>query len=85
MDKKENVIVIETDDGKQIEFRVLFTYHSENYNKDYVYIYEDKNPDNLLVYSYDEEHNIYEIEDDEEFEELEEVLQAYEDEHSSSN
>ena len=51
MDKKENVIVIETDDGKQIEFRVLFTYHSENYNKDYVFIYDDKNPDNLLVYS----------------------------------
>ena len=85
MERKDNIIIIETDDGKKVEFRVLFTYHSEEYSKDYVFFYEEKNPDNLLVYSYDEEHNIYEIEDDEEFKELEEVLQAYEDEHSSSN
>ena len=83
--KKENVIIIETDNGQKVEFRVLFTYHSEEYSKDYIFIYEEKNPDNLLVYSYDEDHNIYEIEDDEEFKELEEVLQAYEDEHSSNN
>ena len=81
----DKYLYVTTDDGKKLKFKILFTYHSNNYEKDYVIFYDEKDEENVLVYSYDEEHNLYEIEDEEEFKELEEVLEAYDEEHSKSN
>ena len=86
MEKKiNNVLFVTTNDGRQLTFKVLFTYHSEDFEKDYVFFYEENDEDNIIVYSYDDSNTLYEIEDEEEYKELDEVLQAYDEEHSKSN
>lgn len=82
MDNK--YLYVTTDDGRELKFKILFTYHSENFDKDYVTFYDEKDEENVLVYSYDEENNLYEIEDEEEFKELDEVLQAFEEEQNKA-
>ena len=84
MEKKiNNVLFVTTNDGRQLTFKVLFTYHSEDFEKDYVFFYEENDEDNIIVYSYDDSNTLHEIEDEEEFKELDEVLQAYDEEHAS--
>lgn len=83
MEKKiNNELFVTTNDGRQLTFKVLFTYHSEDFEKDYVFFYEENDEDNIIVYSYDDSNTLHEIEDEEEFKELDEVLEAYDDEHS---
>lgn len=84
MEKKiNNVLFVTTSDGRQLTFKVLFTYHSEDFEKDYVFFFEENDEDNIIVYSYDDSNTLHEIEDEEEFKELDEVLQAYDEEHAS--
>lgn len=84
MEKKiNNVLFVTTSDGRQLTFKVLFTYHSEDFEKDYVFFYEENDEDNIIVYSYDDSNTLHEIEDEEEFKELDEVLQAYDEEQAS--
>ena len=83
MEKKiNNVLFVTTNDGRQLTFKVLFTYHSEDFEKDYVFFYEENDEDNIIVYSYDDSNTLYEIEDEEEYKELDEVLQAYDEEQN---
>ena len=82
MDNK--YLYVTTDDGRELKFRILFTYHSDNFEKDYVAFYDEKDEANVLVCSYDEENNLYEIEDEEEFKELDEVLQAFDEEQNKN-
>ena len=83
MEKKiNNVLFVTTNDGRQLTFKVLFTYHSEEFKKDYVFFYEENDEDNIIVYSYDDSNTLYEIEDEEEYKELDEVLQAYDEEQN---
>ena len=64
MEKKiNNVLFVTTNDGRQLTFKVLFTYHSEDFEKDYVFFYEENDEDNIIVYSYDDSNTLYEIED----------------------
>ena len=84
MEKKiNNVLFVTTSDGRQLTFKVLFTYHSEDFEKDYVFFFEENDEDNIIFYSYDDSNTLHEIEDEEEFKELDEVLQAYDEEHAS--
>ena len=86
MEKKiNNVLFVTTNDGRQLTFKVLFTYHSEDFEKDYVFFYEENDEDNIIVYSYDDSNTLYEIEDEEEYKELDEVLQAYDEEQAKKD
>ena len=86
MEKKINyVLFVTTYDGRQLTFKVLFTYHSEEFEKDYVFFYEENDEDNIIVYSYDDSNTLYEIEDEEEYKELDEVLQAYDEEQAKKD
>ena len=86
MEKKiNNVLFVTTNDGRHLTFNVLFTYHSEDFEKDYVFFYEENDEDNIIVYSYDESNTLHEIEDEEEFKELDEVLQAYDEEQAKKD
>ncbi len=86
MEKKiNNVLFVTTNDGRQLTFKVLFTYHSEDFEKDYVFFYEENDEDNIIVYSYDDSNTLHEIEDEEEYKELDEVLQAYDEEQAKKD
>ncbi|MBQ9746975.1 MAG: DUF1292 domain-containing protein [Clostridia bacterium] len=83
MEKKiNNTLFITTPEGEQLVFKVLFTYHSENFGKDYAVFYNEKDENHLIVYSFDEDHTLHEVENDEEFAELEVVLYAYDEEQA---
>ena len=75
--KNNNTLVITTAEGEQLVFKVLFTYHSENFGKDYAVFYNEKDENHLIVYSFDENRTLHEVEADEEFAELEVVLHTY--------
>ena len=83
MEKKiNNVLFVTTNDGRQLTFKVLFTYHSEDFNKDYVFFYQENDEDNIIVYSYDDSNTLHEIEDEEEYKELDEILESYDEEQA---
>ncbi len=74
----ENKIIITDEDGKEVEFNILFTYENEQRGKSYVFVYKDGEDDNVMAFIYNElTKEISEIEDDEEYEEVEEVFNAF--------
>jgi uncharacterized protein YrzB (UPF0473 family) len=80
MEKKDNKIVFTDDQGKITELNILFTYKSEERNKMYVLFYADENPTEIIAGYLGENDEIYDIEDDDEYDELEEVLKSYQEE-----
>ena len=74
----DDEIVITTDSGEEKVMKILFTYESEERKKQYVFLHEKDDEDNVLVFSVNEkEGSLEEIEDDEEYAEAEEVFEAY--------
>ena len=74
---KENQIQVTTDDGVTNIFNILFTYENEQRGKKYVFYYPLDNEEEVLLSSYDDEGNLFEVEDDEEYDECEEVFNAF--------
>ena len=75
---KENTIYIIDDKGKQVEMKIYLTFDYDD--KQYVVVYEDNNIDELYPFVYDDEGNLYPVEDEEELQIIEEVVSAYEQE-----
>ena len=74
----DDEMVITTDSGEEKVMKILFTYESEQRGKQYVFLYEKDDEENVLVFAVNEkEETLEEIEDDEEYAEAEEVLNAY--------
>ena len=80
MERKDNKIVFTDDQGKITELNILFTYKSEERNKMYVLFYADENPTEIIAGYLGKNDEIYDIEDDDEYDELEEVLKSYQEE-----
>ena len=86
MEKKiNNVLLITTNDGEQLVFKVLFTYHSENFNKDYAVFYNEKDENHLIAYSFDENNTLSAITTQEEGEELDKALRKFDEEQAKNN
>ena len=75
---KENSIFITDDEGKEVEMKIYMTFDYDHTN--YALVYEEGFEDELYPLTYDEEGNLYPVEDPEELEMIEEVLAAYEEE-----
>ena len=76
-DLVENKMTITDEDGNEQVVSILFTYHHDERNKDYVFFFEGENEEDVMVMSYDENYNLFPIEDEDEYEEIEEILNAY--------
>lgn len=84
MEKKiNNVLFFTGKDGTQMTFKVLFTYHSETFGKDYAVFYNEKDENHLIAYSYDENITLSALETQEEYQELEKTLQQYDEEQAN--
>ena len=84
MEKKiNNILFITGQDGTQMTFKVLFTYHSERFNKDYAVFYNEQDENHLIAYSYDENITLFPITSQEENAELEDALRQYDEEQAS--
>ena len=75
---KENSIFITDEDGKEVEMRILMTFEANQ--KKYVVVYDETNEDELYPFVYDDEGNLFAVEDEEEMAMIDEVVSAYEEE-----
>lgn len=74
----EEEMIITDEKGNEKVMNILFTYENEERGKSYVFLYEKNDEENVLPFIYDEEtHSLSEIEDDEEYDEVEEVFNAF--------
>ena len=75
---KDNQIIIEDDDGQEHLMEILLTYEHEERNKKYVFFFDPNNEEEVLVMSYNDEGELFPVDDDEEYDEIEEVFNAFE-------
>lgn len=80
----DNKMTVIDDDGNEHLMEILFTYEHEERNKKYVFFYEVGNEDEIIVRIYNDSGDLFEIEDDEEYEEVEEVFNAFIDEQEKN-
>lgn len=77
---EDRTLTITTEDGKEITCEILFTYHSDEFNKSYV-IFQPKGIDEVSAASYiengDGSGQLEKIENEEEWDMLEELLNDY--------
>ena len=76
MDEKELTVIDE--EGNEHLMEILFTYEHEQRNKKYVFFFDPNNDEEVLVMSYNDEGELFPVDDEEEYEEIEEVFNAFE-------
>ena len=74
--KNDNDMVITLDDGTQQLLKILFYFHNDQRGKDYYFLYEESNPDELMVMASSDGTSLEQV-SEEEFDEAEQVLEAY--------
>ena len=78
--KNENQMVVTDAEGKEHLMEILFTYDNEERKTSYVFFYDTEDPEQeVIVMRYLESGELEPIEDDEEYDEVEEVFNAWQD------
>ena len=80
----EKQITIRDEEGNEHLMEILFTYEHEERGKKYVFLYTKDNPEDIIAMEYNDAGELFEIESDEEYEEVEEVFNAFMDEQENS-
>ena len=76
--KNENQMVVTDNEGKEHLMQILFTYENEERKASYVFFYDTEDKDEeVIVMRYLESGELEPIEDDEEYDEVEEVFNAW--------
>lgn len=75
LDDKE--ILITDEDGVETKYIILFTYENEDRGKQYVLYYDPSNPEEIFASQYNDQHELIPIETEEEWDEVEEVLNTF--------
>jgi uncharacterized protein YrzB (UPF0473 family) len=81
--EKDNRITITKDDGIEEEYRILLTYHSDKYNGDFMLVYAEDTPDDVLLFQYYEDGKLDAIFDEEILKEAQSVLDKFDEEVES--
>ena len=78
--KNENQMVVTDAEGKEHLMNILFTYDNEERKASYVFFYDSEDPnEEVVVMRYLESGELEPIEDDEEYDEVEEVFNTWQD------
>jgi uncharacterized protein YrzB (UPF0473 family) len=75
--KKDTIIIKDEEKKTEKEMKILFSYENPETKNQYVFFFDDSKPDEIYVMRYDDKGNLFEIESDEEYSELDEVLDSY--------
>ena len=76
--KNENQMVVTDGEGKEHLMNILFTYDNEERKASYVFFYDSEDPnEDVIVMRYTEDGELEPIEDDEEYDEVEEVYNTW--------
>ncbi len=76
---ENDVIDVVDENGKHITLNILFTYTDERTDTDYLFLYEEDNPDEIIVRKLTKDDVLEEL-SDEEYEDASEVFNAFIDE-----
>jgi len=76
---KDNQMVVTNEKGEEKTVTILFTYENEERKKSYVFFVDPDNDEEVIVMSYTDDGNLEDITDEEEYDEVEEVYNAYQD------
>ena len=74
-DMKDNTIFISDENGKERQMCIYLTVELEG--KNFVVVYEEGKEDDLYAFVYDDEGNLYAVDDPEEMDMIEEVINSY--------
>lgn len=77
MEIEGNTIILTREDGTEMQAKILFYYHNDDRAKDYYFLYKEESPDDVIVMGSSDGESLEEV-SDEEFEEAQEVFEAYE-------
>ena len=78
--KNEKQMIVTDNEGKEHLMQILFTYDNEERGASYVFFYDTEDPnEEVIVMRYFESGELEPIEDDEEYDEVEEVFNAWQD------
>lgn len=77
----EKQMTIKDEDGNEHLVEILFTYEHDERGKKYVFFYEKNSPEDIIAMEYNDKGELFDIESDEEYEEVEEVFNAFVEEH----
>ena len=69
-------MIITREDGSQELIKILFFFHNDERGKDYYFLYTEDNPDEVICMSSADGQSLEEL-DDEEFDEANQVFEAY--------
>ena len=83
MKKEDNKIIFVDDKGQKTTLNILFTYKNKERNREYVLFYDEMNQDDIIAGYLSEDNEILDIEDDDEYDELEEVLKSFQEEQEN--
>lgn len=72
---EDNKILITDENGKEMEMNILFTFDANE--KNYVICYEDGKEEDVYPFAYDEQGNLFLVEDEEELKIVDEVLASF--------
>ena len=75
---EEKQMTIVDEKGNEHLMQILFTYDNEERKTSYVFFYSEENPDEVMVMRYKDKGELEEITDPDEYAEVEEVFNAYE-------
>ena len=76
--KNENQMVVTDNEGKEHLMNILFTYDNEERKASYVFFYDSEDPnEDVIVMRYTKDGELEPIEDDEEYDEVEEVYNTW--------
>lgn len=76
---ENDIIDVVDENGKHITLNILFTYTDERTDTDYLFLYEEDNPDEIIVRKLTKDDVLEEL-SDEEYEDASEVFNAFIDE-----
>ena len=79
MEINDNEIVLTKENGEKEVAKILFYFHNDQRGKDYYFLYKEENPDDVIVMSSSDGTSLDEV-DDEEFDEAEQVFEAFQEE-----
>lgn len=77
MENKEKQITVYDSEGNEHLMEILFTYDNEERKTSYVFFYDPADPEEVIAMRYNDDGELAEIEDDEEYEEITEVFNAF--------
>lgn len=77
MNKIDDTIVVYDENGFEKTMRILFTYENKERESEYVFLYTEEAPDDIYCMKYNENHELFEVEDEEELAEASEVLETF--------